>query len=116
AGTTEVRLQLVPESLGSVRVTLFVDDQSVRATFVTDNPLSRAVLEAGGQQLRDALREQGFTVDQFTVLVGGEQGSPREREALAWASGESADYAAATEESTLVEASRSAGTGIDIRV
>ncbi|MBI3393633.1 MAG: flagellar hook-length control protein FliK, partial [Nitrospirae bacterium] len=47
AGTTEVRLQLVPESLGSVRVTLFVDDQSVRATFVTDNPLSRAVLEAG---------------------------------------------------------------------
>jgi flagellar hook-length control protein FliK len=117
AGTTEVRLNLVPESLGSVRVTLFVDDQSVvRATFVTDNPLSRAILEAGGQQLRDALREQGFTVDQFTVLVGGEQDSPREREELAWASGESADNAGVTEEATFVEATRPAGTGIDVRV
>lgn len=116
AGTTEVRLQLVPEALGSVRVTLFVDDQSVRATFVTDNILSRAILEAGGQQLRDALREQGFTVDQFTVLVGGGQDSPRERDDLAWASGESADNAPGVEESTYAETSRPAGTGIDIRV
>lgn len=116
AGTTEVRLQLVPEALGSVRVTLLVDDQSVRATFVTDNVVSQAILEAGGQHLRDALREQGFSVDQFTVLVGGEQGSPREREAMAWTSGESAGYAPKTEEAAYVEASRPAGSGIDIRV
>ena len=65
-------LHLNPPELGSVKVNITVGHNNhVQATFVTDHPETRHILEANMQHLRDNLAQNGFSLGQANVDVGG---------------------------------------------
>lgn len=66
----QVRIQLEPESLGSIQIEISVQKGGVIAHLVTGDLQVKALLETHQAQLRERLVEQGFRVDQFSVDVG----------------------------------------------
>jgi flagellar hook-length control protein FliK len=69
--SSSVRLNLVPESLGSVTVNLHVDGSSVNATVVAQTPDARDALLAGQNQLARSLADAGMKLASFTVNLAG---------------------------------------------
>ena len=69
ADTSEMHLQLNPENLGKVHLSVAMKDGHVTAQFVTENALAKQALESQIQQLRDTLSEQGMKVDRVEVSV-----------------------------------------------
>jgi len=68
AGTSEVQLSLVPESLGDVSVKLVVGASgSVSAHVTADSSAARDVLIAAQPQLNKSLAEAGLKLSSFTV-------------------------------------------------
>lgn len=81
-GTSEVRMRLVPEHLGSVTLSLKVDGSNVSATAVAQNADVRNALVAHQQQLARSLADSGLKLTSFSVnLSGGHAGQdqPRDR-------------------------------------
>jgi len=80
-GTSEVRLRLEPEQLGTVTLKLTVDGTSVSATAIAQNADVRSALMAHQQQLARSLSESGLKLTSFSVdLSGGDTGSDRNRD------------------------------------
>ncbi len=74
-GTSEIRIKLEPESLGSMRVHLSVDDNhAVSARITVESHEARSVIENSLQRLKDSLAEQGLRVEKFNVDVRQDQG------------------------------------------
>lgn len=69
--SSSVRLNLIPESLGSVTVNLHVDGSSVNATVVAQTPDARDALLAGQNQLVRSLADAGMKLASFTVNLAG---------------------------------------------
>lgn len=69
ADTTEMEVQLNPENLGKVNLTVVAKEGHITAQFVTENEMARQALEGQIQQLRDTLGEQGLKVEQVEVTV-----------------------------------------------
>lgn len=69
ADTSSMEVQLNPESLGKVNLTVVAKEGHVTAQFVTENELARQALESQVQQLRENLGEQGLKVDEVEVTV-----------------------------------------------
>lgn len=67
--TSEMELQLNPESLGKVNVSIVAREGHITAQFVTESELARQALEGQIQQLRDTLGNQGLKVDEVEVTV-----------------------------------------------
>lgn len=67
--TSEMELQLNPESLGKVNVSIVAKEGHITAQFVTESELARQALEGQIQQLRDTLGNQGLKVDEVEVTV-----------------------------------------------
>lgn len=69
---SDVRLHLVPESLGSVTVKLSVDQNgSVNAHAIAQNADVQNALQAGAQQLTRSLADAGLKLTSFTVSIAG---------------------------------------------
>jgi len=77
-GTSEMRLHLQPESLGTVTLKLTVDGNNVSANVVAQNGEARTALLAGQQHLARSLADSGLKLTSFTVdLSGGQQQDQR---------------------------------------
>lgn len=72
AGRQEVTLQLEPENLGRVHLTVLHQGGLVSARFEVENAAAREVLQAGLLELRADLAAQGVRVNELHVLVGQE--------------------------------------------
>jgi len=110
-GQTHVLLQLRPPSLGTVRMHLTTENQTVSARMVVENEVVRQAVEQHVQHLRSVLRNEGFNLDRFEVSVR------TQAEADAWASahaesnGRHADRAGGTDR---LEAATESGDAEDV--
>ncbi|MBI5184617.1 MAG: flagellar hook-length control protein FliK [Nitrospinae bacterium] len=77
-GQNEMRIQLDPPSLGTIKVQVSVAGDNVTAKLMTDNSIARDILEKNIHQLRDSFSEQGLKVQQMSVHVGND---PRQQAA-----------------------------------
>jgi flagellar hook-length control protein FliK len=68
-GQGSLRLTLKPPELGGVVLKLSVKHGVVRATLTTDSVAAKQVLEAGLEQLRQQLLQQGLKPERIEVLV-----------------------------------------------
>lgn len=88
-GISEMRLQLIPESLGRIHLEVSVHDGVVNARVTVENERVRAILESNMAQLRDALQEQGLQLGGFSVACGHEQAGQwywRQEALVGWSS------------------------------
>lgn len=69
ADTSEMEVQLNPENLGKVNLSVVAKEGHIAAQFVTENEVARQALESQIQQLRETLSEQGLKVDKVEVSV-----------------------------------------------
>ena len=67
--TSEMTMQLNPESLGKVNLSVVTKQGHITAQFVTENEVARQALESQVQQLRETLGQQGLKVDKVEVSV-----------------------------------------------
>lgn len=82
-GTEKIRLRLDPPELGHLYLEVTRENESVKATFWTENPVNRGLLEANRGDLRRALEEHGFRLERFDVFLQSEaEHSPERREFL----------------------------------
>jgi len=66
---SEIKLQLHPASLGSMRVRLVSTSQEVTARFETTNEAARSAVEQNLPQLRESLDKAGIKVDHVEVVL-----------------------------------------------
>ena len=82
-GGGEIRLTLKPESLGSVRIRLSLEDGRIEGRIVVDTPEARQAFEAGIDGLTRALQADGFQTGSLQVSVsGGNAGDSRQAAGL----------------------------------
>lgn len=67
--TTTLEIQLTPEHLGKVHLTVTEQDGKMTARFLTENQLSREAIERNLVQFKEMLQEQGLKVDTIEVTV-----------------------------------------------
>jgi flagellar hook-length control protein FliK len=68
-GASEARLQLDPEHLGPVSLTVRVEQGTVSAHFRAETPAAQRWIETHQQELRSGLREQGLEVREVVVTT-----------------------------------------------
>jgi flagellar hook-length control protein FliK len=71
-GIGEAVLKLKPEHLGSVQISLRVENGAIKATVQAEAPAVRQWLESHQDTLRTGLAEQGLRLDRFVVEPEGE--------------------------------------------
>lgn len=67
--TTTMEMQLNPEHLGKVSLTVVSKDGRITAQFATETEVAKQALETQIQQLRENLGNQGLKVDEVEVTV-----------------------------------------------
>lgn len=67
--TTSLEIQLTPEHLGKVGLTLSEQDGVLKARFFTENELAKQAIESNLVQFKEALSEQGLRVESIEVMV-----------------------------------------------
>lgn len=65
-----IRLQLKPESLGNLQITLTMDDQKVKVDIVAENRMVKHTLLENLDTLKELLSRQQITVERFDVGTG----------------------------------------------
>ncbi|MEJ5251829.1 MAG: flagellar hook-length control protein FliK, partial [Armatimonadota bacterium] len=70
--TDSVTLQLEPEHLGKLRVTISVNDGTIHTHIVADNHAVRQMLESNSALLQQALQERGLHLAALQVSVQGD--------------------------------------------
>lgn len=71
--STSMEMQLNPENLGKVNVSVVSKNGEMTATFVVENQLAKEALESQMTTLRESFNEQGIKVEAIEVMVA-EQG------------------------------------------
>lgn len=66
---TSLEIQLTPEHLGKVSVTVSEQDGMMKASFVTENELAKEAIESNLIQFKQMMNEQGLKVDSIEVTV-----------------------------------------------
>ena len=84
-GEYKSRLQITPPELGKLDIDLTVKNGHIHASLSTENVLVKEVIESNLNQLKQQLNNQGLTVDSFDVMVGPDNGDPRDSNT--WAEG-----------------------------
>jgi flagellar hook-length control protein FliK len=69
-GAGEIRLVLKPENLGSVRIRLSLSESSLEGRIVVDNNSVKDLVESSLDNLKNALRQEGFQTASLEVSVG----------------------------------------------
>jgi len=72
-GVGEARVQLQPEHLGHVTVSLRVDHGTVTALVRAESPLAQERIQAHQHELRSALEAQGLRLGTIVVAVDPDQ-------------------------------------------
>lgn len=67
--TTSLEIQLTPEQLGKVNVTVTEQDGVLKASFVTENELTKEAIESNLVQFKQMMNEQGIHVEAIEVTV-----------------------------------------------
>jgi flagellar hook-length control protein FliK len=80
---SEVKIDLKPDFLGHVRMQIVSENQQVSVRILTELPVVRDMIEAGLQQLRAELQNQGLHVDRLEVAVSDDPRQPPRRQARA---------------------------------
>lgn len=70
--TSSVTLQLEPEHLGRLRVTISLNDGAIHTHIVADNHAVRQMLESNSTLLQQALQERGLQLGALQVSVQGD--------------------------------------------
>lgn len=70
ANNTEIIIQLKPEHLGELTLKVTVEAGVVNASFHTNNPEVRGIIEASLTQLKQDMSNQGLKVDNVGVYAG----------------------------------------------
>ena len=78
-GTTEARVQLRPEHLGALNITLKVEQNQVTATIQADVAAVRSWIQSHEASLRQALSEQGLHLAKLVVHEDGQHASKDEQ-------------------------------------
>ena len=66
---SEIKIDLKPDFLGNVRMQFMTENQQVSVRITTEFPAVRDMIEAGLQQLKSELQNQGLHVDRLEVSV-----------------------------------------------
>jgi flagellar hook-length control protein FliK len=80
-GASEARLQLDPEHLGPVALTVRVEQGTVSAHFRAETPAAQRWIETHQQELRSSLREQGLEVRDVVVTTDPDARRERRQDA-----------------------------------
>jgi|GEM_PF-6547774 len=80
AAGSEMHIQLKPDFLGRLNLTVSSDNGIITATFNTENYNVKAIIEANLNSLKNALAEQGVKVDQLVVNLAGDRDFSQFRE------------------------------------
>ncbi|MGN0506782.1 MAG: flagellar hook-length control protein FliK [Lachnospiraceae bacterium] len=67
--TTSLEIQLTPEHLGKVHLTITEQDGTLKARFFTENELSKEAIESNLVQFKETLNAQGLKVESIEVMV-----------------------------------------------
>lgn len=73
----EIKLILKPESMGSVRIQLQMQDSSITGRILVDNSAVKAAFDQNMNELYKAFKESGFETAELDVQVGGERGGEK---------------------------------------
>ena len=68
-GSGRVTLTLQPPRLGTLDLDVVVQDNRVQMVMLADNQEVKQMLQAGMEDLRNALQDKGFQIDRLEVLV-----------------------------------------------
>ncbi|MGI6697978.1 MAG: flagellar hook-length control protein FliK [Clostridia bacterium] len=79
ARKSEISMQLVPESLGRVRVKLTITDGILTGRIVVQNDETKALIQANLAKLQENLEQQGIPVSKFLVDVGRNGGQGQQQ-------------------------------------
>ena len=72
ADTSTMELQLTPESLGKINLTVVAKDGNITASITAQNDVVKAVIESQLIELKEALNNQGLKVTDVEVTVAGQ--------------------------------------------
>lgn len=78
-GNGEIQLLLKPESLGSVRVKLNIEDNNIVGRIIVDNSNVKQIMEQNLADLENALKDNGYQNPSFEVFIAG-QGADGKKE------------------------------------
>ncbi len=93
-GTKSMRLRIVPENLGELRIEIHGSGDSLRVKMIAASPIVRDALDSQMGELRQALQKQGLTLEHSQVDTGAPRdGSPQQREKTTYQSAPSAPAA-----------------------
>lgn len=71
--TNQMLIQLRPEHLGKLALSITSEQGVITANFMADNPAVKELIEANLAQLKVSLQEQGLNVDKLEVVVTDNQ-------------------------------------------
>lgn len=66
---TSLEIQLTPDHLGKLNITVTEQDGAMKATFVTENELAKEAIESNLIQFKQMMNEQGIRVEAIEVTV-----------------------------------------------
>ena len=69
-GQTRAKISLQPPTLGKLDMYIITKGNQVRATFFTETPQVKEIIESNLPQLRQSFLQQGLKVEHFNVFVG----------------------------------------------
>ena len=72
-GISEARIDLKPELLGHLRISISTENQQVTLRILTEHPLVKEIIESSAAQLRADLSSQGLQMEQLEVGVNGDR-------------------------------------------
>lgn len=76
--TSQLTMQLNPAELGSLKIDILVEGDSIKANIVAQSQQVLEMLEKSLPRLRSVLEEQGFKVDAFEVSLNADGGQQKD--------------------------------------
>ncbi|MEE8484391.1 MAG: flagellar hook-length control protein FliK, partial [Nitrospinota bacterium] len=69
---THARITLSPASLGTVEIKLTLQDAQIRGAIAVESPAAKQIIEQNIHQLKDALNQQGISVEEINISLNHE--------------------------------------------
>jgi flagellar hook-length control protein FliK len=105
-GDNEIQIRLDPPELGSMKLFLQLDGDSVRVILETSNELAKRALEESLDDLRKMLEDEGLEVDEFLLRDESENPEADARQSAGEEDGLPGNNAESEEETTAAELER----------
>ncbi len=71
--TNEMVMKLAPEHLGKLEIKLKKEGDKITGRFKVDSLQAKALIESQLPQLKEGLAEQGVQIEEFTIIINGEE-------------------------------------------